>query len=184
MPVLRKALTNPERSVRWLAANALARHGREMSREEAERFEQEAERQGDDCALHLLLLGQYFLPATLVESARSARHRHILWLIEHAPRTLSTGGPPADLHPESDGDAYAQAKQLWLKQVEANQTDLTILGNAAQFFTLHDRELSEELLILLRLVSRLAPRRSEEIALCERLIPIARLARTPCPCWR
>jgi tetratricopeptide (TPR) repeat protein len=45
-----------------------------------------------------------------------------------------------------DGEAYAKAKQLWLDQVGSHSEAARIIGNAANFFTLYDPPLSEELL--------------------------------------
>jgi hypothetical protein len=146
LPVLRQALINSEKRVRWLAVQALRKLGRELSLEEAERFEQESQHRPEDCALHLLLLGYYLLPATRSEAARLARQKHILWAIEHAAETVADAGPNVYLDPTTDGEAYVEAKQLWLKHVEADESNTTLLHGAADFFTLYDRELSEALL--------------------------------------
>lgn len=146
LPVLRQALTDSQMRVRWLTIRALERLGGNLLYEEAERFEQESQRHLDDCALHLLLLGDYFLRATRSESARRARQNHILWAIEHVAETVAEGDLLLDLDPSADGQVYEQAKRLWLKQVEADESNPTILGGAARFFTNHDKELSETLL--------------------------------------
>jgi hypothetical protein len=146
LPVLRLALINSEERVRWLAAHALQKFGRELSLEDAERFEQESRHHSEDFALHLLLLGHYFLPATRSETARLARQKHVLWTIEHAVETIADARPLTHLDPSTDGEVYIQAKQFWLKHVEANESNTSILGAAAQFFMLHDRGLSESLL--------------------------------------
>jgi hypothetical protein len=70
----------------------------------------------------------------------------ILWIIEHAPEVTTLRDPYFYLDPTSDGEVYQLAKNLWLKLVEANESNVTILGNASGFFTLHDKALSEELL--------------------------------------
>jgi hypothetical protein len=145
LPVLRQALTNSERRVCWSGSHALAKLGKELSREEAEQFEQESQRHPDDCALHLLLLGYYLLRATMFEAARQARQRHVLWVIEYAPGTVLGGFRGLDLSPSVDGEAYEQAKRLWLKRLASDETDLSILHGATRFFATHDRELSEEL---------------------------------------
>jgi tetratricopeptide (TPR) repeat protein len=147
IPVLRKALNNSQEDVRCLAVDALQRIGNKLLPGEVEKFEQAVASQPNDCALRLLLLGYYFLAASRYESVRKARHRHVLWIIENAPQVVSSGGglPHIDLVHDWDQQAYQQAKELWLKQVDANKTNVAILTNAARFFILQDQELSEQL---------------------------------------
>ena len=45
-----------------------------------------------------------------------------------------------------DGASYNEAKQLWLDQTKVNAQNTIILGNAAQFFFIHDKDLAEDLL--------------------------------------
>jgi hypothetical protein len=110
LPVLRKAIHDREETVRSLAISALRSHGGELTSEEAEQFEHEVERYPEDSALRILLLGYYFLPATMFPAARSARHRHVLWVIEHAPEMAIIGGAEVYLDLTSDGDVYNQAR--------------------------------------------------------------------------
>jgi hypothetical protein len=145
LPVLRKALADCEEQVHFLAANALTRLGSKLGAQDVQEFEQQAQHQATDLALRLLLLGYYYLPATMYEHCRAARHRHIFWVIEHSPERV-TLAVDIDLDPATDGEAYAKAKQLWLKQVEVNEANVTILGNAARFFFHSDRGLSEAIL--------------------------------------
>ncbi len=146
LPVLRIALNNSQESVRGLAVDALYRKGKELSPDEVEKFEQTVACHPNDCALHLLLLGYYFLTFRSYDAARKARQGHIIWIIQHAPEIIRPGDSRIFLDPTSDGEVYQLAKKLWLKQVKANESNLTILGNASGFFTLHDKALSEELL--------------------------------------
>src|SRR5713101_519659 len=88
LPVLRKALNNSQGDVRRLAVDALNRIGGKLLPDEVEKFELSVAGHPNDCALHLLLLGYYFLAATRYESARKPRHRHILWVIENAPQVV------------------------------------------------------------------------------------------------
>jgi hypothetical protein len=96
--------------------------------------------------LHLVLLGYYFLPATMHEAARQARQRHALWVIEHAPELATPPGALIDLDPDQDGEAYEQAKGLWLRHAEAPGADANTLGAAAQFFTHADQTLAVAML--------------------------------------
>ncbi len=156
LPVLRKALANAEARIPWLAISFLVRHGTELGREDAERYEQELQASPGDSALRILLLAYYALPARLLPSAREALHRHTFWVIEHAPEvaTVRSVSLPLGLDPSSDGAAYEQAKRLWQRRLEADPGNAILLGNAAQFFLHCERDLSE---VLLRQAQALEP---------------------------
>jgi hypothetical protein len=78
--------------------------------------------------------------------AKAARAQHILWIIEHQPAVRIAGSPFCYLDPVMNGEAYSQGKKLWLEQTRKQATNTTVLGNAAGFLLLHDRELAESLL--------------------------------------
>ena len=72
---------------------------------------------------------------------REKYYRHALWLIQHSAQTS------AFIHiRERDGDAYEQAKRLWLKNVEGYGDDARVLSNAADFFEVNDRAQALEIL--------------------------------------
>jgi hypothetical protein len=157
MPVLRVALQHKVRQVRWLAMQALCRLGMDLHCEDAQRLEQASRGHPDDLALHVLLLNYYFfLPASTLESPRGARHKHVLWLIEKVPGL--TGLSHLDLDPKEDSTVYDEAKRLWLEHVTKEETNLAVLGNAAQFFISHDKELCAS---LLKKAQRLEPNNPE-----------------------
>jgi len=56
------------------------------------------------------------------------------------------GSPYSQLNPIRDTGSYEQARNLWLQQIEFHAHDPQILGNAARFFLLPDRERAEDLL--------------------------------------
>ena len=68
------------------------------------------------------------------------RHaEHVLWLVEHAPRQPLHGTPAGRIYPWKNSQEYARAKALWLGHVGRAPGDVTLLGNAAAFFTSADR---------------------------------------------
>lgn len=146
LPLLRQALKDSQRRVRWLTISTLQMMGMHLLYEEAERFEEDCLQHPDDCALHMLLLCYYSFASARSEDARRAYHRHGLWAIENAAKTIAEGNLPWSLDPAKDGEVYEQAKRLWLKHVEADGDNVIILGGAANFFTLHDKEVSETFL--------------------------------------
>lgn len=146
LPLLSLALRDSSHRVCRNAVRALYKRGRKLDREQAEHYEQESQRQGEDYALHLLLLGYYFLPATMFKEARRARQKHIFWVIEHADEIAAEKDAELSFYRPEEPEAYERAKYLWLKQIAANGDNLILLGDAAHFFCNDDEEISETLL--------------------------------------
>lgn len=96
-------------------------------------------------------------------SAREARQKHILWLIEHHPEFSASGPPRLSLNRMLDGSAYEQGKALWLKQVEGHPQNPEILGHAAAYFLLFDRAIAEDLLKQAQTIEPQNPRWSEQL---------------------
>jgi hypothetical protein len=143
--LLGEALGNSSEPVADQAAGALAMLGTRLTAEEAQRYEDLSRQDPGNLAYRVLLLGGYGQSQFHSGSARRFRQDHVLWVIEHAPRSDITGKPFSSLNPSSDGEAYAEAKRLWLGQVKNHPGDTKVLGNAAGFFTIHDKVLSGEL---------------------------------------
>jgi len=77
------------------------------------------------------------------------RERHVLWLIEHHPESQFAGSPETEMLPMGflgSMEGYQRGKQLWLQQVELHPDNVTILRNAASFFTVVEPESSRQLL--------------------------------------
>lgn len=129
-----------------LDATTLAMQGWKLSIEEVKELEEKLEANPEDLISRTKLLGWYSQKRFSSESARKGRHKHILWLIRNHADAQITGTPEAALDPVLDEEVYYQAKKLWLKQTEAYRTNTAVLGNAANFFLIHDRKIAEELL--------------------------------------
>jgi len=129
------------------------REGRALTPEAARGLEDRLASEPNDIALRYQLLGYYFATAPRVESpeaARAARRRHILWMIEHAPRdpvgmlsemTIDPAG-----HALADPEGYAAARALWKTESDKPTADADVLRHAAYFFRLHDKALALECL--------------------------------------
>ena len=80
--------------------------------------------------------------------ASAARRRAdlVVWLVENAPRDALFETSDTDIHPGSVPERYVRAKALWLGHLARAPDDLRLLGNAASFFALRDRELAMSLL--------------------------------------
>lgn len=127
-------------------ATMLAMKGGKLSSEEAKKIENKLEANPDDLSSRTKLLGYYFLKKYESDSARQACQRHIIWIIQNRPEAGIAGLPYASLNPVLDGELYYEAKKLWLKQVEIHKENTAILGNAAHFLLIHDRNIAEGLL--------------------------------------
>jgi len=135
----------------------LARAGRKLSQEDAEKLEEKLKSDPSDLSARARLLGYYFagsLPRAGRVPTLAARRRHILWIIQHHPDAEIAGLPEATLdptgHPLADQEGYALAKELWLQQVETYRGNISVLGHAAKFFQLPDKEIAERILMRAR----------------------------------
>lgn len=121
------------------------REGAALSGEEAAKLEEELGENPDNLSARIMLLGYYERRAFESEDARKKRQAHIIWVIQNHPEH-PIAGPHINLHPSLDGEAYFAAKELWLGQVEAHEENTAVLGNAARFLLLHDKDVAESLL--------------------------------------
>lgn len=142
-------------------AARLANDGRELSAQQVNESEARLTDTPDDLPTRARLLGYYFRTSMRVADAtttRAARRRHILWLIEHHPENDITMLPEACLDPAgnapADAEGYAQAKQLWLQQIDRRKDDVPVLVHAARFFQISDKALA---LTFLEKALKLAP---------------------------
>jgi hypothetical protein len=132
---------------------SIAREGYHLTKVEAEALEAALASNPDDLATRAKLLGFYFRGAVRLygpETTIAARRRHILWLIEHHPGSevsqLSEATIDAVGHALADKDGYEQAAKLWTQQAQRSGNDAAVLGNAARFFQLSDKEQAAALL--------------------------------------
>ena len=123
----------------------LLMEGRNLSDEEAKIFEDQLAANPNNLSLRSKLLGYYFLKQRQSDSARKARQKHIMWIIQNHPEDGITGLPYANLNPSIDGEIYYEAKKLWLKHIETQNKNTDILGNAAAFFLRSDKDVAEDL---------------------------------------
>ena len=132
----------------------LVREGKSLSQEDAAKLEKSLKTQPDDLSARARLLGYYFASNTSkvwgIPGTKGSRRRHILWVIENHPEAEIAGLSAATLDPSghsmADKKGYEQAKELWLKQTSTYNKNTSVLSNAAKFFQLFDKELSEKML--------------------------------------
>ncbi len=176
LPVLRKALRDPDRKVRTWAVHAATDIGRRVRPPPATESERSAE---DSLIDGLLLVGYHFArvrelrdgarrgvrlgPARLVtawrlRSRRRRLARYLLAVVAGAPAlagSLATHFLLAGLDDAPERDAF---RQLWVRQVEAHPGDTEVLGSAAEFVGTFDHPVERQ---FLRRAQALEPGRAE-----------------------
>jgi tetratricopeptide (TPR) repeat protein len=123
--------------------------GQKLSAGQVSDLETAVTKNPDDLAARTKLLGYYFMRQDSSKEAGEARQKHIFWIIKNHPEAAIAGLPFCEIDPVNpfwEGNGYKRAKQLWLEQTKAHAQNTAILGNAAQFFLIFDKDLAEDLL--------------------------------------
>jgi tetratricopeptide (TPR) repeat protein len=127
-------------------AQMLAMDGMHLSAEEAAQMEDHLTKAPDDLQALTKLLGYYQMHRFGDGNGETMRTKHIVWLIQHHPDSEILGTPNGTVEAYRDATGFELAKTAWLEAVKKHDHDAHVLGNAAQFFYLNDRKLSEDLL--------------------------------------
>ncbi len=147
IPILRLAMADPLKNVRDAALRAIWEVSRALDPSSVKQFEVAIARDLSDLATLALVLVVYFRCCAESTSVRHARQQLILRTIEHLPRAeIARCAPLLRLVPEFDAVPYDEARQLWLRNVDANPYDAELLAGAAAFFSGSERSLSVDLL--------------------------------------
>lgn len=118
---------------------SLAAQGGRIPESEAKRLEQHLQTHPDDVEARAQLIGYYGRRRFDSPEAREACQRHILWFIRNRPKDPFTGSGMCTMLPDIDGEAYYEARRLWLQQVDKHPKDTRVLINASNFLALRDR---------------------------------------------
>jgi hypothetical protein len=125
----------------------LTRLGGQMTSAEKTSLEEQVAKKPNDVESRTKLLGYYFIAGRQDAEAESAKQRHVIWLIENAPESLVLGLPYGRVDKILAAEGYDRAKRAWQKTIRASPDKLAVLKNASSFFLMHDRDISEELLL-------------------------------------
>jgi hypothetical protein len=125
----------------------VAREGYALTPTTAEELEAALKINPDDLAARTRLLGFYFRQGNRTvdrDVAVAARRRHILWFIAHRPESgvmeLSELTIDKRGHALADSAGFEQVAAAWTEQVRRRGSDARVLGHAARFFLLSDKE--------------------------------------------
>lgn len=121
--------------------------GGRLSSAQAKVIQEKLSKRPDDLESRTRLCAYYFFASQKNKELRPALRSHILWFIENEPRAELLSEFVARLTPELDPEAYADARKLWTKQLEAFPKDTEVQSNAAKWFLYSDRRLAESILL-------------------------------------
>ncbi|HUP69955.1 MAG TPA: hypothetical protein VM142_09080 [Acidimicrobiales bacterium] len=121
----------------------LALEGGRLNEQDAAALEARVGRDPDDGEARARLLGFYLGRAGAEDAARQAEHA--LWVISAAPRSRLAGSPFCQSFYPSQAEQQERAAALWLDHIDRSPDDSRLLEQAAQWFALSDRELSDAL---------------------------------------
>jgi len=124
----------------------VAIHGKDLTAKDAEKLEEQLKNEPNDLVTRAKLLGYYSFLRFTSDKAKEPYSQHVFWIIENKPYSKIAGSAYTELDPILEGQAYLQAKKLWLQQIDKEPNNTTVIGNAANFFLLNDSNLAESLL--------------------------------------
>src|SRR2546427_1186514 len=134
-------------------ASRLTSEGRALPPQQASDLEDRLKTNADDLDARMRLLGYYYFSGIRNAGAdvtRTARRRHVLWMIEHHPDAELMMLPVITIDPAghalADPEGYDLAKQLWMQQADRHPEDVSILLRAAHFVRLSDKAMALQLL--------------------------------------
>lgn len=109
--------------------------GMNLTAEEAEALEERLDHNPHDLQARSQLVVYYFSQAHRNPAARGVHSKHVLWLIENAPRADVLASPHAQIQPFFDTAGYNAGKNAWLGYMEREPDDVTFAAHAANFFS-------------------------------------------------
>ena len=134
--------------------------GYRLSGPEAEKLEKTLLADPKNLIAHITLVAYY--TSQHDDLSRARKSEHALWLIRNIPdREILHDVVYAQLMKRDQG--YEEAKQLWLKHLDTFHNNVVVLANAAEFFILSDKQLSERLFKQLAVADPKNPRWPREL---------------------
>ncbi len=122
----------------------LSTAGRALSADEANQLEKALETDPKNVSARISLIAYYSTHRD--EPSRTRKGEQALWFIRNLPDSeILRWIIQLRLDPVLD-KAYAEAKQLWLDNLNKYKGNTTVLGNAADFFKISEKSLAEKLL--------------------------------------
>jgi tetratricopeptide (TPR) repeat protein len=140
-----------------------AMKGGKMNAAQAAELETALEAKPDDVPSRTKLLGYYFGKGFGPGQALKNRRKHVLWIIRNQPGSKLASLPYCRMDGVFDPEGYMEAKRLWQEQAEGYPKDPKVLGHAAAFFLISDRDLAEGFLKRAQKVEPDSPEWSDDL---------------------
>ena len=118
--------------------------GFKISKEEAKAIEEKLKENPDDLVLRVKIIGYYSILRFKDEKAKEEYQKNVLWIIKNKPDLEAKNISIFKLDPLIDKDAYNEGKNLWLENLEKFKDNINVLANAADYFLIYEKELSEK----------------------------------------
>src|SRR2546427_3454481 len=149
--------------------------GYRLSGPEAEKLEKTLLADPKNLITHITLVAYY--TSQHDDLSRTKKSEQALWLIRNIPDSeILHDVVYARLMKFDKG--YEEAKQLWLKHLKTYHNNTVVLANAAEFFILSDKQLSEKLFKQLAVADPNNPRWPSELGHLY-MLEVQRAAHTP-----
>ena len=104
----------------------------------------------DDLSARTKLLGYYSNQRFTSGEAQENHRKHVLWIIRNHPEADIAGLPYCGIHAGMDREGYTEGKKIWVEQTQTHAQNAVILGHAATFVFIDDKDLAEKLLLQAR----------------------------------
>ena len=134
--------------------------GYRLSSPEAVELEKTLLADPENLIAHITLVAYY--TSQHDELSRTRKSEQTLWLIQNIP-DLEILHDIVYARLTKYDKGYEEAKQLWLKHLETYHNNVVVLANAAEFFVLSDKQLSEKLFKQLAVADPNNPRWPSEL---------------------
>ena len=125
------------------AQQTLIMQGGRLTENAAKALQAKADADPTDIESRLQLLGFYYHSVIHTQQGHNPHMNLAIWFIENYPESEAAGNSDAHIDPINNPSGYGKAKALWMKTVEAHPDNALVLGNAAKFFLIFERDLSE-----------------------------------------
>ncbi len=127
-------------SVLAQSPNPDLRAGRQLTPVGAAALEERLAEDPSDLVARVRLIGYYSPQKYSNEHARTRCSDHVLWLTKNKPEAKVLVVPACSLDRRLDREARTEAEDWWAQHLENMPDNLSVLRNAAEFFTFSNRK--------------------------------------------
>ena len=126
------------------ARQKLTSVGFKLSEQEALELQAKVDKDPAELVSRLKLMSYYSRRSIMNRDARPPQLKLLRWFLKNYPE--DAGDTSMGVHASLNPEAYIEIKRKWLALIEQYPNNTKIIGNAANFVLLADRDLADELL--------------------------------------